>query len=90
MTISVIQLPQHRNEFGRNRTRATGVIEHVKLGLVSTVGLVVATTGLESATTLAITLASLAYAILQAYKAWLDLQQKIKDQKKDDKKPKED
>jgi hypothetical protein len=59
-------------------------MEHLKFGLVGTVGMVVATTGLENVTKVCIALATLAYTVLQVFKAWLEIQEKRK--KKNDKK----
>ena len=62
------------------------MLEHVKVGLVGTVGLIVATTGLENVTKMAIAMATLVYTVANAIKAVMDLmdrRKKRRDEKTD-------
>ena len=53
-----------------------GLMGHIKLALVSSVGMVVTMTGLENATKIAIAVATLAYVSAQATKTWMEVAEK--------------
>ena len=61
-----------------------GLMGHIKLALVSGVGMVVTMTGLENATKIAIAVATLAYVSAQATKTWMEVAEKRR--KKNDEK----